>query len=210
MSAGFALPPRRALPSLRRVSAVRPSARRPGPALAALALGLGLGLGGACRAPVEAPPPPAEAPPAPKPAYSPFVVQMSVELPFDRVSFKDVGMSVDPDERAYVYEEVAQSVAASLSADPELPLSSEVLYSEAVADPDHHLACGAHQIYVDVWAPQGVERWGYSLWSGCSEEDRFAFEEIDREDARDVDALGRGIAAALRRAVETRCFVRSC
>lgn len=147
---------------------------------------------------------------APNASYSPFVLRMSAELPFGRISFKDVGMSLEPEGRALVYEEVAQSLSHALAADPELPMSSEVLYSEAVADPASHLACGVDHIYVDVWAPQGTERWGYSLWSGCSEDDRFALREVDRVGAEDVDALTRDIAAELRRAVTRRCFVKRC
>lgn len=148
--------------------------------------------------------------PAPGPNYSPFVLQMSSALPFEQISFKDVGMSVDPASRQLVYEEVAQSLSAALAQDPELPMSSEVLYSEAAADPSNHVACGASHIYVDVWAPQGQQGWGYSLWSGCGEEDRFAYREIPRETADDVDALTRGIADALRQAVTRGCFQRSC
>ncbi|MEO1228304.1 MAG: hypothetical protein AAFZ18_05305 [Myxococcota bacterium] len=142
--------------------------------------------------------------------YSPYVLQMSAELPFQRISMKDVGMSVDPSHREQVYEEVAMSLSVALAQDPEIPMSSEVLYSEEVKDPASHLACGMAQIYVDVWAPRGTERWGYSLWSGCSEEDRFARHEVNRRDAQDVDALTRSIAHSLRHAVATRCFVREC
>lgn len=152
----------------------------------------------------------APAEPAPTPTYSPFVLQMSSELPFSSISFKDVGMSVSADERALVYEEVAQSLAYALAADPDLPMSSEVLYSEAAADPASHTACGNAHIYVDVWAPAGHERWGYSLWSGCSEEDRFAWHEVDREAEDDIDALARGIASSLKHAVRTKCFVHRC
>ena len=144
------------------------------------------------------------------PSYSPFVLQMSTELPFSSISFKDVGMSVAPAHRALVYEEVAESVALALASDPELPMSSEVLYSEDAADPSSHTACGNAHIYVDVWAPAGHERWGYSLWSGCSEADRFAWHEVDRETSQDIDALARGIASSLKQAVRTKCFVRSC
>jgi hypothetical protein len=144
------------------------------------------------------------------PSYSPFVLQMSTELPFGRISFKDVGMSVAPEHRRFVYEEMAQSLALELASDEALPMSSEVQYSEAAADPAAHLACGVDQISVDVWSPEGTERWGYSLWSGCSEDDRFALEEVKRESEDDVDALARGIAGALRRAVEAGCFIRHC
>lgn len=149
--------------------------------------------------------------PAPGPSYSPFVLQMSGgELPFGQISFKDVGMSVEPSERGHVYEALASSLASELASHPAAPMSSEVVYSEAAADPSSHLACGVAHIYVDVWAPQGTERWGYSLWSGCSEEDRFAHREVPRSTAMDVSSLSRDIADTLRSAIERRCFVASC
>lgn len=143
-------------------------------------------------------------------SYSPFVLQMQTALPFEQISFKDVGMSVDPSARHLVYEEVAQSLSVALASHEDLPMSSEVLFSAAAADPSNHVACGASHIYVDVWAPEGQEGWGYSLWSGCGEEDRFAYREIPRTSAEDVDALTRDIAASLREAVAARCFTRSC
>lgn len=169
--------------------------------------------GVACTGPTEDPAPPVSSAAAEaEPTYSPFVLRMSREgrLPFGEISFKDVGMSVDPAERVFVYESVASSVAAALASSPTAPMSSEVVYSEAAADPASHLACGSRHIYVDVWAPQGTERWGYSLWSGCGEEDRFALREVPRRTADDVDALAEDIAATLGRAVERGCFVASC
>lgn len=181
-----------------------------------LAAFAGLGIAGAgllaVRASSPATPPATEAAPETPRAsyYSPFVLQMSAELPFEQISFKDVGMSLDPAHQQLVYEEVAQSLAFALASFPEPPMSSEVLYSEQAADPSSHLACGASHIYVDVWAPEGAERWGYSLWSGCGEDDRFAHQEITRARPDDVEALTRAIAADLARAVETRCFTRRC
>lgn len=142
--------------------------------------------------------------------YSPFVLQMSTELPFQRISMKDVGMSIAPRQRNEVYEHVAMSLSTALAADAELPMSSEVLYSAEDADPASHLACGYQRVYVDLWQPQGQERWGFSLWSGCSEEDEFAHREVQRQGPDDVDALTRSIAHALRKAVQTRCFTQSC
>lgn len=142
--------------------------------------------------------------------YSPYVVRMSTELPFGLISFKDVGMSLPENARPQVYEEVAQSLAVALSKDAGLPLMSTVEYDLEMADPAHHLMCGYEQVYVDVWAPQGVERWGYSLWSGCAEEDRFAHREVERKSAEDIEALTRDIAISLRTAVQTGCFISSC
>lgn len=176
---------------------------------------LALLIGAACSSrsvPVAEPETAAVEPEGPShsPSYSPFVLQMSTELPFQLISFKDVGMSIDPAHRALVYEEVAQSLSMALAHDEELPMSSEVLYSEEVADPEHHLACGVEQIYVDLWTPQDDERWGYSLWSGCSEDQRFAWREVERSSPDDVDALARDIAVTLRSAVARGCFTRRC
>ncbi|MEQ8272024.1 MAG: hypothetical protein RMA76_15325 [Deltaproteobacteria bacterium] len=167
---------------------------------------------GACREAAEAPVPvaaPAVAAVA-GPTYSPFVVRMTSELPFDVISFKDVGMSVDPSTRQLVYEEVAESLSLELASHPELPMTSAVQYSSEMADAAHHLACGEDHIYVDLWTPADLERWGYSLWSGCSEADRFAHKEIERADVADIDALTREIAASLRQAVTKKCFVAKC
>lgn len=167
----------------------------------------------ACRESREAPEPVVVASAAPVetgPLYSPFVVKMTSELPFEVISFKDVGMSVDPSARHLVYEEVAESLSVALASDVDLPMSSAVHYASEMSDAASHLACGAEHIYVDLWAPTGSERWGYSLWSGCSEEDRFAHQEVDRVGDADIDTLTRHIAVSLRRAVSTGCFLRRC
>ena len=141
---------------------------------------------------------------------SPYVLQMSTEAPFDRISMKDVGMSIAPNEREAMYERVASSLSTALADDDELPMSSVVLYSQEKETPAGQLTCGHQQVYVDLWEPNGQQRWGYSLWSGCGEEDEFAHREVDRAHAKDVDTLTQSIAKALRHAVATQCFSREC
>jgi len=149
-------------------------------------------------------PEPTPAPP-PEPLYSPFVVQVA-SSPFDVISFKDVGMSLPEEDRALTYESLAEGVALELSDER----SSLVSYDERAASPDAHLACEGRHIYVDLWSND--ERLGYSLWSGCGEDDRFALEELTRPGTpeRDVDELSRAIASSLDRAVATGCFTRRC
>ena len=173
-------------------------------AVAAVAIAIAVGV--VLDVERAAPAPAAEAPPAGGPHYSPFVVQMShPALPFSQISFKDVGMSVEPAHRAFVYETIAQSLAEALTEHAEQPMSSEVLYSTDAADPNQHLACGSAHIYVDLWQ-SSAERYGYSLWSGCGEDDQFRWQEVDGS----VEPLAHDIAEALRAAVTTKCFTRQC
>lgn len=148
------------------------------------------------------------------PLYSPWVVRVSDERArFSEISFKDVGMmSVPEAERADVYEAIAESLAVELGHDEGLSLPGEVHYSEAMSDPSNHLSCAARHVYVDLWDGTAPSRWGYSLWSGCGDEDQFAWREIARP--RDSDAaiasLTRSIASSLRDAVRTGCYTRQC
>lgn len=151
-----------------------------------------------------------------EPLYSPWVVQ--VEDPaasFDSISFKDVGlMSVDPEDRARVHQEIAQALVSELGGDAPMSLSSHVHYDLAMSRPETHLACAGGHIYVDLWDGSNPERIGYSLWSGCSEEGRFAWQEVLSPPAPDrratIDTLARSIAGSIKKARQTRCFTRRC
>lgn len=150
------------------------------------------------------------------PRYSPFIVRvdaMNRSLPFDVISFKDVGMSVPEQSRAYVYESIAQSLSRQLSSGDALPMTTSVRYSEAIADPTAHRACEGRHIYVDLWNHASSEHWGYSMWSGCGRDSRFARNEHlhGGGDAwASVRPLTRDIAARLREAVRTGCFTTRC
>jgi len=149
------------------------------------------------------------------PQYSPFVVHVSHrDVPFDVISFKDVGMSVPQADRQRVYESIAQSLSYELGSHAELPMSSEVRYSEAIADPANHTYCEGRHIYVDMWHAASSPQWGYSLWSGCGENDQFAWKELpagsEGNTFAGIEPLTRDIARSLREAVQTGCFTKAC
>lgn len=144
------------------------------------------------------------------PLYSPFVVSVS-DVPhaaFSEISFKDVGLTAS-NRSPLVYETIAESLALELRLDPDAPLMSRVDYAPEQAKPERHLACEAGHIYVDLW--QSSDRYGYSLWSGCSEDDRFAWNEVEEAPgASGIATLTASIALSLRSAVAQQCFVRRC
>ena len=155
--------------------------------------------------------------------YSPFVLDVHgpQSLPFHVISFKDVGVSTD-DDRSALYESIAESLANELmtvhpNASIDMSMMSEVRHDDAITDPASHVACEGGHIYVDVWRAGGEGDYGYSLWSGCGEDDRFAYNDHVAPGANgggdliaSVEPLTRDIADALRSAVQTRCFQRHC
>ncbi|MEM1349782.1 MAG: hypothetical protein AAGI01_14565, partial [Myxococcota bacterium] len=157
---------------------------------------------------------PREAAPAARKAqsfhYSPFILRLEGSH-FDLVSFKDVGMKFGDEDAEVVYETIAESLAMSLAEDEALGIEAEVAYDERVLDPKNHVSCGLTQLYVDVWRDAASAKWGFSLWSGCSEDDKFAWKELEY-DAKRVDPieqitpLTKSIAHTLRKASETECF----
>ncbi len=145
--------------------------------------------------------------------YSPFALRMRTPgLPFSVISFKDVGMSIPEPDRAFVYEGIAEGLAHALTHAGEGPMSSEVQHRLAVADPNNHLHCEGAHIYVDLW--RETEGWGYSLWSGCGEDDEFAHRavtaSVEHVRLASLEPLTRDIADRLRDAVRTGCFTRNC
>lgn len=143
------------------------------------------------------------------PVYSPFLLDVS-EAPFGLISFKDVGMSLPAEERALVYESLAEELSLALRRDL-APMSSMVRHDAAITDPNNHVVCTGRQIYVDLWSE--ADGWGYSLWSGCSEDDEFAHRavRVDRTDRlASLDPLADDIAKSLRAAVRRNCFTRLC
>ena len=148
------------------------------------------------------------------PQYSPFVVEVSGGgLLFEHISFKDVGMSVPPEDQTFVYATVAESLAARLTEDAGMNLDAQVLYSEDAADPAHHRACAANHVYVDLWHDASSPKWGYSLWSGCSEDAQFAWRELATagpDPAITVEPLTRQIVADLAHAASAGCFTKHC
>lgn len=172
----------------------------------------------ACAACSRSEPPPQREPTsalAPSVHYSPFLLRVSGAAPFRIVSFKDVGItSATRALRPLLYEAIAHSLAHQLNSDPSRALSSDVDYSEEIADPANHTHCESEHIYVDIWQSQQPPRWGYSLWSGCGEDEQFAWEELAAPAGDDligkVEPLTRQIASSLREAVDSGCFRKSC
>ncbi len=155
-------------------------------------------------APLSAAPAIPAAPETPDAIYSPFVVRVE-NAPFAEISFKDVGMSLPEEERALVYESLAEGLSLELSA-----LQSTVDHEPAIADPARHLACESEHIYVDLW--REGQGWGYSLWSGCGEDDKFGQHRVvaEGEGLASLDPLTDHIASRLRDAVRTGCFTAHC
>ncbi len=148
------------------------------------------------------------------PFYPPWVIEVRGEnLPFDEISFKDVGMShVPAARRAQVYEAIVRALSAELEAHE--ALSASVRHSEAAARPEWHQNCVPRHLYVDLWQDTNPERWGYSLASGCTAEQRFARREIPRsagpDDRATIDVLARSMEDSVHEALRTGCFRRSC
>lgn len=153
---------------------------------------------------------PAE-PETPAPMYSPFVVVVDdPSVPFHEISFKDVGMSLPEGDTTFVYETIAESLRHELMS---RELDASVEYNADATSPEHHLACEGEHIYVDLWHGASSPRWGYSLWSGCGEDDEFAWQELTH-DAEDhtgaAEPLARGIARSLDTAIESGCYRKRC
>ncbi len=150
--------------------------------------------------------------------YSPFVLSVrSNQSLFKKISFKDVGVkALNDDLRKSVYEVMAQSLASELSIEHSLSMPANVVYDEAITDPSNHLACGSDHLYVDVWQSEAPKRWGYSLWSGCGEDDNFAWKEVSftphpQGDLKvDVKPLAQSIVASIREANQKGCYQKTC
>jgi hypothetical protein len=149
--------------------------------------------------------------------YSPFGVQLGNGETFELISFKDVGLKTDPStSRKMLFEAVAQSIAYQLKVDDQFDLQPRVIYDEALADPNNHTFCEKNRLYVDIWHGTSPERWGYSLWSGCSESQQFAWKEIEDERAISkelnaaVEPLANGIVESLAKAAEEDCYRQAC
>jgi hypothetical protein len=170
--------------------------------------------------PVQAEPTPTasadHAKPAAKYHYSPFVVQVpESEMVFGTITFKDVGLQRDAsDPNDPMLETIAQSVAYSLQSTPELEVQqSRVEYHEELSHPSNHRICEMNHLYVDVW--NGGDKWGYSLWSGCGNDDNFAWKEVeiptDRSALTDrVEPLADAIAQTLVDAHDRGCYTKRC
>lgn len=148
--------------------------------------------------------------------YSPFVVQVpESEMVFGTISFKDVGLartSKDPSDP--MLEAIAQAVSYEIQLDPSLAVGHTLVeYDEEILDPANHTFCEERHLYVDVW--NGDDKWGYSLWAGCGEQDNFAWKEVsipepDAELTDKVGIVGNAITRSLVDAHAKSCYQKSC
>jgi len=149
--------------------------------------------------------------------YSSFGIRTNSDR-FEVISFKDVGLGrEDPSPADPVLEVIAQSVAYQLNVREDVRLRPRVFHDSSLADPEKHTYCEAEHVYVDLWRSESPDKWGYSLWSGCSETQKFAGNEVaipepsgegDVEEA--VAPLTEDIADSLATAIDTGCFRRAC
>ncbi|MFB6374050.1 MAG: hypothetical protein ABEN55_13265 [Bradymonadaceae bacterium] len=148
--------------------------------------------------------------------YSPFGVQLNDGSTFELISFKDVGLKTGSSSRKLLFEAVAQAIAYQLKVVDQFHLQPRVIYDKALADPNNHTYCEKNRLYVDIWHGTAPERWGYSLWSGCSEAQQFAWREIEdkraisEDPSEAVEPLARGIVESLREAAKSDCYRRAC
>lgn len=149
--------------------------------------------------------------------YSSFGVQLRQGGDFDLISFKDVGLGrEEPEPTGPLLETIAQSLAYELKLDDSFDFQTRVVHDMSLADPSSHTYCEGERLYVDVWRSESPERWGYSLWSGCSESTKFAWGEVpvdgdEKEELGDaVEPLTRGIADSLTSAAREGCYRRNC
>jgi hypothetical protein len=149
--------------------------------------------------------------------YSPFGVKLANGEHFHIISFKDVGLRrQDPKPNDPLLETIAQSLAYELQVAEGMQLSPRVVHDEALADPKEHVKCEANHLYVDVWRGEAPDRWGYSLWSGCSMEGQFAWREVpsttdpDEDMTKAVEPLTEGIVESLADARQKGCFQKTC
>ncbi len=150
-------------------------------------------------------------------SYSPFGVSVENSEDYKLISFKDVGLeNPGGTEDTILYEAIAQSLAYQIRTDADLEVDPRVVHKPALAEPDNHTYCEKDRVYVDLWQSESPRKWGYSLWSGCSKAQRFAWQEVPASEV-DPDALAEGlepltsnIVESLQKADETDCYRRTC
>lgn len=151
--------------------------------------------------------------------HSPYFLEGQGELQFDTITFTDVGLMAPegggPADQELL-EAVARSLAEELTARDRLDYLATVDYDEQLRDPANHLYCDRRHLYVALWRGWDPDRWGYSLWSGCHEQQKFAWNEIDDEVDREedvrtrVDPLSEAIADSVEEAYQDDCFTTTC
>lgn len=150
--------------------------------------------------------------------YSPFLITTDTDVVFKTITFTDVGIRQPEPGRVddTLLETIAESLAYYLAQSESLNYTPKVHYDEALADPDNHLFCEEHHLYVALWKGYAPDRWGYSLWSGCNEEHQFAWKEVlvpaEAEDdlIESVKPLTVSIVESLALATKKDCFLATC
>lgn len=151
--------------------------------------------------------------------HSPYFIDGDGDLYFDTISFTDVGIKIDESEPAdqLVLEAITEALAWELAQRGSLDYDTRVEYDESLKDPANHMHCDREHLYVALWRGYEPDRWGYSLWSGCHEQQKFEWEELeDRDDREEVDTVtwvepvAEDIADSVVEAHEEECFSRSC
>ncbi len=151
---------------------------------------------------------------APTHRYSPFAIRLDGHRYFDVVTFKDVSRPL-PDPELQTDELMAEGFALALRR-THPAVMTDVVHEPGLLDPGNHVFCDRRHLYVDFWrSPPGAQsRWGYSLWSGCGDDDRFAWQEIDGPAAyglaEQVDRVVGHIADRLSLADGEACHQRRC
>lgn len=128
--------------------------------------------------------------------YMSHTVEVDAAHWFQHVTFKDVGLAAGPADRDGWMRNVTRVLARTLDAG----LHARARVEPSVADPEWHRACHGQHVYVDVWRSAGPDRVGFSLWRGCGDDDRFAWQEVPASDgwAASAPVVAKAIAHALR------------
>ncbi|MBA2662624.1 MAG: hypothetical protein H0U74_10045 [Bradymonadaceae bacterium] len=151
--------------------------------------------------------------------YSPFLITSDSDTVFKTISFTDVGISqpMPGPVDTTLLETIAESLAKHLAASEQLHFTPQVHYDPALVDPQNHLFCEEHHLYVAVWRGFAPDRWGYSLWSGCNEEHQFAWKEVvmpPKAEGDDlissVTPLTESIVESLSEATRKSCYLAKC
>ena len=142
--------------------------------------------------------------------YSPFVLRLNGHPAFSTVSFKNVTSKTSASQADF--ELMAESLALSLRrSNPNLLV--EVVYAPEFLNPTNHLFCAERHLYVDFWGLKKNHVWGYSLWSGCGEDDRFAWRQLENQVADiaiQIERIAHDMGQSIKRADERGCYRRMC
>ena len=142
--------------------------------------------------------------------HSPFVLRINGHPTFSTISFKNVTSKTSASQTDF--ELMAESLALTLRrSHPHLLV--EVVYAPEFLNPTNHLFCAERHLYVDFWGLKKGHVWGYSLWSGCGEDDRFAWRQFDDhvvDIALQIERIAYDMGQSIKRADQRGCYRRMC